>query len=171
MPPKPTCKVVKREGQGGARIHPKGCQVRTDVKADGSKITKDKAGQRKYKKTEDRDRHHIFVARSPNEPRSRWVELVYDTGAVFTVMNATNARKLGYPPERVQQLGWSVTIQGVTGDLPAMELDMSFYVRMRPDDWRWVSGRASVSRTPANQQLLGVSHIASLKSAYQVKFV
>eukprot|EP01047_Picozoa_sp_COSAG01_P075901 COSAG01_NODE_13160_length_1626_cov_5.939096_1_plen_81_part_00 len=32
---------LKREGQGGARIHPKGCQVRTDVKADGSKITKD----------------------------------------------------------------------------------------------------------------------------------
>ena len=29
MPPKPTCKVVKREGQRGARIDPKGCKVRT----------------------------------------------------------------------------------------------------------------------------------------------
>ena len=48
MPPKPTCKVVKREGEGGARIHPLGCQVRTDVKGDGTKITKNKAGQRKY---------------------------------------------------------------------------------------------------------------------------
>ena len=26
MPPKPTCKVVKREGQRGARIDPKGCK-------------------------------------------------------------------------------------------------------------------------------------------------
>ena len=32
MPPKPTGKVVKREGQRGARIDPKGCKVRTSVK-------------------------------------------------------------------------------------------------------------------------------------------
>eukprot|EP01043_Picozoa_sp_COSAG02_P008850 COSAG02_NODE_290_length_25531_cov_75.132392_18_plen_212_part_00 len=31
MPPKPTCKVVKREGQRGARIDPKGCKVRTTI--------------------------------------------------------------------------------------------------------------------------------------------
>ena len=44
MPPKPTCKVVlrpkTRTDKGGARIHPYGCKVRTDVKADGTKITK-----------------------------------------------------------------------------------------------------------------------------------
>ena len=37
MPPKPTCKVVIREGQRGARIDPKGCKVRTSVNAQGSK--------------------------------------------------------------------------------------------------------------------------------------
>ena len=29
MPTRPTCKVVKREGERGARIDPKGCKVRT----------------------------------------------------------------------------------------------------------------------------------------------
>ena len=37
MPPKPTCKVVKREGQRGARIDPKGCKVRTTKDAQGNK--------------------------------------------------------------------------------------------------------------------------------------
>ena len=35
MPPKPTCKVVKIEGQRGARIDPKGCKVRTTKDAQG----------------------------------------------------------------------------------------------------------------------------------------
>ena len=30
-PSKPTCRVVKRQGQRGARIHPRGCQVRAEV--------------------------------------------------------------------------------------------------------------------------------------------
>ena len=30
MPQKPTCKVVKRQGQTGARIDPKGCKVRSE---------------------------------------------------------------------------------------------------------------------------------------------
>ena len=37
MPPKPTCKVVKREGQRGARIDPKGCKVRTTKDDQGNK--------------------------------------------------------------------------------------------------------------------------------------
>ena len=37
MPPKPTCKVVKREGQRGARIDPKGCKVRTTKDTQGNK--------------------------------------------------------------------------------------------------------------------------------------
>ena len=36
MPPKPTCKVVKREGQRGARIDPKGCKVRTTKDTQGN---------------------------------------------------------------------------------------------------------------------------------------
>ena len=37
MPPKPTCKVVKREGQRGARIDPKGCKVHTTKDTQGNK--------------------------------------------------------------------------------------------------------------------------------------
>ena len=51
MPPKPACKVVKREGQRGARIDPKGCKVRTSVNAQGSKQKEDKRGQEKIKRT------------------------------------------------------------------------------------------------------------------------
>ena len=44
MPPKPTCKVVKREGQRGARIDPKGCKVRTTKDAQGNKRQYNKQG-------------------------------------------------------------------------------------------------------------------------------
>ena len=37
MPTQPTCKVVKREGQRGARIDPKGCKVRTTKDTQGNK--------------------------------------------------------------------------------------------------------------------------------------
>ena len=45
MPPKPTCKVVKREGQRGARIDPKGCKVRTTKDAQGNKKKETKQDQ------------------------------------------------------------------------------------------------------------------------------
>ena len=47
MPPKPTCKVVKREGQRGARIHPKGCKVRTTKDTQGNKRQYNKRGEEK----------------------------------------------------------------------------------------------------------------------------
>ena len=135
MPPKPTCKVVKREGQGGARIHPKGCQVRTDVKADGTKITKNKAGQRKFKKKETGATHFIFAARSPNTPRRNWVKLVYDTGAQTTLMSGANATKLGYDQQTRLAVGTPGSVGGVGGGgIPVRNLNMSFYLRMRPND-------------------------------------
>ena len=47
MPPKPTCKVVKREGERGARIDPKGCKVRTTKDAQGNKRQYNKRGEEK----------------------------------------------------------------------------------------------------------------------------
>ena len=47
MPPKPTCKVVKREGQRGARIDPKGCKVRTTKDAQGNKKKQNKQARRR----------------------------------------------------------------------------------------------------------------------------
>ena len=47
MPTQPTCKVVKREGQRGARIDPKGCKVRTTKDAQGNKRQYNKRGEEK----------------------------------------------------------------------------------------------------------------------------
>ena len=47
MPPKPTCKVVKREGERGARIDPKGCKVRTTKDTQGNKRQYNKRGEEK----------------------------------------------------------------------------------------------------------------------------
>ena len=51
MPPKPTCKVVKREGQRGARIDPKGCKVRTTKDTQGNKRQYNKRGEEVYMET------------------------------------------------------------------------------------------------------------------------
>ena len=39
-PNKVTCKVVKRKGQKGARIYPKGCKVRTEVDRAGNIVNR-----------------------------------------------------------------------------------------------------------------------------------
>ena len=61
MPPKPTCKVVKIEGQRGARIDPKGCKVRTTKDAQGNKRQYNKQGQEKFKITEIKDEHVMTI--------------------------------------------------------------------------------------------------------------
>ena len=65
MPPKPTCKVVKREGQRGARIDPKGCKVRTTKDAQGNKRQYNKQGQEKFKITEIKDEHVMTIRPAP----------------------------------------------------------------------------------------------------------
>ena len=106
MPPKPTCKVVKREGQRGARIDPKGCKVRTTKDAQGNKRQYNKQGQEKFKITEIRNEHAVTIAGSrqyatvvrhwktttgPNAMSvaqkgafKRNHKMIYDTGATMT---------------------------------------------------------------------------------------
>ena len=96
MPPKPTCKVVKREGQRGARIDPKGCKVRTSVNAQGSKKTEDKRGQEKIKRTTRSGKMQLALAghrqrqfindwnNKPAAVRRQYKQnhhILYDTGA------------------------------------------------------------------------------------------
>ena len=60
MPPKPTCKVVKREGQKGARIAPKGCVVRAAT----PKINTDRTARARSlprEKDEHSQRQHALV--------------------------------------------------------------------------------------------------------------
>ena len=68
MPPKPTCKVVKRAGQKGARIAPKGCVVRTDEDAAGVKVRRNKAGVVKVKRKTGEDDFRLTVSYSPKFP-------------------------------------------------------------------------------------------------------
>ena len=62
MPPKPTCKVVKRQGQTGARIDPKGCKVRSEKDAAGRVTTTNKQGQQKHKVKETDGDHYLFIS-------------------------------------------------------------------------------------------------------------
>lgn len=173
MPPKPTCKVVKRQGQKGARIHPKGCEVRTGVSGAGyaTKTKTNKQGLKKVKIKVPGSKHEIIAARHPLSPVADWVRMTYDTGAMSSSMKPAAATKLGYPPQIVQQQGTPIQIRGVTGSTQALELDMTFYVKLGPDDWRPVSGKSWVMPNMTSSNLLGVTHIKGLKSSYNIKFV
>ena len=57
-----TCKVVKRAGQRGARIAPKGCKVRTDISADGTTTERNKAGETKIRRTVADNAYFMTVA-------------------------------------------------------------------------------------------------------------
>ena len=96
MPPKPTCKVVKREGERGARIDPKGCKVRTTKDTQGNKKKETKQGHEKIKRTTTKRDMRLAVAGSPqrhlianwnDRPQNfrsnykRNHNMVYDTGA------------------------------------------------------------------------------------------
>ena len=73
MPPKPTCKVVKREGQRGARIDPKGCKVRTTKDAQGNRKKETKQGQEKIKRTTtNRDMRLAVAGRSQRHIMNDW---------------------------------------------------------------------------------------------------
>ena len=107
MPPKPTCKVVKREGQRGARIDPKGCTVRTEKSADGSMTTRNKADETKIKVKTTKNRFTLAIAGSTQQGIANgWSNrseaskagykstrhILYDTGAQVTLMSkALNA--------------------------------------------------------------------------------
>ena len=107
-----TCKVVKREGQRGARIAPKGCKVRTDISADGSTTRKNKAGETKIKRVIVEDKFFMAVtATGPNQQSviNDWSQrstqskrtckaqhqILYDTGAMITLMSRDLCERLG----------------------------------------------------------------------------
>ena len=95
MPPKPACKAVKRtlSGQRGARIHPKGCTVRTTVNTTtGIKTRTNKAGQIKRKTKTTGDEFRVRVKSVPNSNVS--VPMLWDTGAGIDTISHADAVKL-----------------------------------------------------------------------------
>ena len=151
MPPKPTCKVVKREGQRGARIDPKGCKVRTTKDAQGNKRQYNKQGQEKFKITEIRNEHAVTIAGSrqyatvvrhwktttgPNAMSvaqkgafKRNHKMIYDTGATMTTMSRSMLRKIGENPNRTNNVRYT-TSQGAIGPVVQTKVlnDVVFYV-------------------------------------------
>ena len=115
MSTRPTCKVVKREGQRGARIDPKGCKVRTSVSAQGIKTQVDKRGLEKIKRATRMYRMELALAghrqrsllndwsnKSSAERRQykQAHNILYDTGASVTTMTENTLRHIGYNPDR-----------------------------------------------------------------------
>ena len=115
MSTRPTCKVVKREGQRGARIDPKGCKVRTSVSAQGIKTQVDKRGLEKIKRATRMYRMELALAghrqrsllndwsnKSSAERRQykQAHNILYDTGASVTTMTQDTLRHIGYNPDR-----------------------------------------------------------------------
>jgi hypothetical protein len=88
MPPKPTCKLVKRQGQTGARIDPKGCKVRPEKDATTRTM------RRNNWNNETPAQKAAFG--STHRPH----RILYDTGANGTVMTPALLRKLGEDPHR-----------------------------------------------------------------------
>ena len=151
MPPKPTCKVVKREGQRGARIDPKGCKVRTTKDAQGNKRQYNKQGQEKFKITEIRNEHAVTIAgsrqyatvvrhwKTATGPNSMSVaqkgafkrnhKMIYDTGATMTTMSRSMLRKIGENPNRTNNVRYT-TSQGAIGPVVQTKVlnDVVFYV-------------------------------------------
>ena len=199
MPPKPTCKVVKRAGQKGARIAPKGCVVRTDEDAAGVKVRRNKAGDVKVTqrvRTDEVD-FRLMVSYSPkfperaktngvltDEDRARYGRehnMLYDTGAQMTTMNVALLRdRLKLPgfegrESRVTQNDIR-ELQGVTGSMETKIFrNVTFHVLVseNPDRWEKVTDDIWVSYNPKEvptHNLLGVTAIRQL-SFLKVKFL
>ena len=194
MPPKPTCKVVKRAGQKGARIAPKGCVVRTDEDAAGVKVRKNKAGKVKVTqrvRTDEVD-FRLMVSYSPkfperaktngvltDEDRARYGRehnMLYDTGAQMTLMNRALLTRLSIPGvEKKEREALLSSVQGVTGSQDVKILkSVTFHVLVseNPDRWVKVTDDISVSYgvEVSTSNLLGVSAIRQL-NMLKVKFV
>ena len=104
MPTRPTCKVVKREGQRGARIDPKGCKVRTTKDTQGNKRQYNKRGEEKITlKTKTPDDGVTSVPVTPLE------DGLFDMPMIDDFARATLVERAGgNPPECSAQSGLAV---------------------------------------------------------------
>ena len=149
MPPKPTCKVVKREGQCGARIDPKGCKVRTTKDAQGNKKKENKQGQQKIKRTTTKTDMSLAFAGSPqrhlianwnNRPQNfrsnykRNHNIVYDTGANITSMTPAALQHIGYNPNRTTNV-YHVNSGDASGNVVRRKVlrDVNYYLLLKSD--------------------------------------
>jgi hypothetical protein len=186
MPQKPTCKVVKRQGQTGARIDPKGCKVRSEKDAAGTVTTTNKQGQRKHKVRELNRDHFLFISgKKPSQAtvRSNWNNktpaqkatfgaahrILYDTGAMGTLMTRTLLRKLGENPDRTNNIAHTM-MSGATGGPVSTKIlkNVTYWVLIGKTEW--VKIKDDVMVASGTHNLFGTSAIRQLGNKYKVKF-
>ena len=188
MPPKPTCKVVKREGQRGARIDPKGCTVRTEKSAAGTMTTRNKAGETKIKAKETNNKFTLAIAGSKQQGIANgWStrseaskrnyksnhEILYDTGAQITLMSKDLLTRIGVNWRRKNNIHMA-DVNGVGGtESMKVLLDVQFYVLIHSGTSQWTLVTADVYVKGVDSDvsnLLGVDAILQL-NRLKVKFV
>ena len=186
MADQPTCKVVKRQGQRGARIAPKGCKVRTEVTG-GSWVTRNKAGQTKISTVEYGRSFTLAVTGVTQESViAGWLDrsnqskrdykdthqIVYDTGAMVTLMSRTLLERLGINWRRRNNTRQS-NVVGVGGAESLKVLNATeFYVQIDAFTNQWTKVTADIHVFPEDNNvsnLLGVDAIKQLKRL-KVKF-
>ena len=96
----PTCKVVKRPGQRGARIYPRGCRVRREIGRDNVETKYNKEGLTKTKISWNSRPHggqvrSIEVRVFPDSGDGPGAVFLVDTGAMNTAVSREATRVLG----------------------------------------------------------------------------
>ena len=186
MPQKPTCKVVKRQGQTGARIDPKGCKVRSEKDAAGRVKTTNKQGQQKHKVKETNRDHFLFISGNKtthHNKRNNWNNetpaqkaafgsthrILYDTGAMGTLMTRTLLRKLGENPDRTNNIAHTM-MSGATGGPVSTKIlkNVTYWVLIGKTEW--VKIKDDVMVASGTHNLFGTSAIRQLGNKYKVKF-
>ena len=87
---RPTCKAVVRAGQRGARIHPRGCQIRQRIDASGVSTKRNKRGNVKRKIKSTGREVVVSVSRAGFSHQFTW-----DTGAMTNTCGVVVARRWG----------------------------------------------------------------------------
>ena len=186
MPPKPTCKVVKREGQTGARIAPKGCEVRTEVSATGVKVRRNKADLVKLKLKTAKKALSFIISSEPGFPESAMTvfgdsedretyrvnnQMLWDTGASLTTMSTVFFARLF--PERANGLpDGSGRVTVADGELVITNRynNMTFYILVKEYPDKWVEVTDTIETKVGFSNLLGTTSIKQL-GRLKVKFI
>ena len=162
---KPTCKAVKRPGQRGARIHPKGCKIRSTVQGDGTIQRTNKRGQPKQKVKATTRNFKVTVSRNNHSKQFIW-----DTGAMTTSINYKLAKRWKLLSARNQPAGPHERIQLINADKSITNGYLFPNVQMRVRvQGKTYTVTAPVAVKPRALYLLGVSTINKLTQV-NVKF-
>ena len=168
---RPTCKVVTRPNQRGARIHPRGCKVRNRVV--GGTVRKESRATGLLKPVKHRitQRGHEqqLAIRVPGN--LGYVNMTFDTGATHTVISEADARRLGIlyangllMPGLRAGASENIIIAGGGNIMSRSVLNVPLLI-IRTGEV--VRGRIFIM--PQSMPLLGISHIKHIKTL-KIKF-